>query len=87
MEIKFGEGKTEYGPGAAIEMTGDEVAVAIMTWLMAHDVHILGARTVTVNGQLCETARVYVDPSGFVVAKGELMSGRGPLTNGTRDHD
>ena len=29
MEIKFGDGPTEYGPGVAIEMSGDEVALAI----------------------------------------------------------
>lgn len=77
MEIKFGEGKTEYGPGVAIEMTGDEVALAIFAWLVAHGVHIDGARTVTVNGELCEDGRVYVDPSGSVVADGKRFLGRG----------
>lgn len=79
MDIKFGEGTTEYGPGVAIEMTGDEVALAIFAWLVAHDVHIVGARTVTVNGELCEGGRVYVDPSGFVVAGGKRFLGRGRI--------
>lgn len=78
MEIKFGGGTTEFGPGVSIEMTGDEVAMAIDAWLVAHDVHVRGPRTVRVNGALCEAGEVYVDPSGFVVADGERFSGRGP---------
>lgn len=77
MDVKHGEGKTEFGPGVSIELTGDEVASAIYTWLTAHEVHIRGAATITVNGELCEAGRVYVDPSGFVVAKGLRLSGRG----------
>lgn len=79
MEIRFGDGKTEYGPGVAIEMTGDEVALAIFAWLVARDVHILGARTVTINGELCEAGMVYVDPGGAVVADGKRFSGRGQI--------
>lgn len=79
MEIRFGDGKTEYGPGVAIEMTGDEVALAIFAWLVARDVHISGARTVTVNGELCEAGRVYVDPGASVVADGKRFSGRGHI--------
>jgi hypothetical protein len=77
MEVKYGDGKTEYGPGVSIELTGDEVAIAISAYLVSHGVHISGPRTVTVNGDLCEAAEVYVDPSGFVVANGERLSGRG----------
>ena len=77
MIVKRGEGRTEYGPGISIELTGDEVATAISTWLVAHDVHINGPRTVTVNGELCASGHVYVDPSGFVIADGEKLSGRG----------
>lgn len=29
MNIGFGKGMTKYGPGVAIELTGDEVATAI----------------------------------------------------------
>ena len=78
MEVKFGEGTTEFGPGVNIEMTGDEVATAINAWLAAHGVCVSGPRAVTVNGALCEAGKVYVDPSGFVVANGERFSGRGP---------
>lgn len=80
MEIKHGNGTTEYGPGVLIELTGDEVAVAIYAYLVAHGVHIDGPRTVTVNGDLCETGRVYVDPSGSVVSKGGRLSGRSTHT-------
>lgn len=78
MEIQYGNGKTEFGPGVAIAMTGDEVARAIDAWLVAQGIVVRGPRTVTVNGSLCETGNVYVDPSGFVVARGEKFSGRGP---------
>lgn len=75
--IKRGDGKTQYGPGVSIELTGDEVATAIAAYLVAHDINISGARTITVNGELCETGHVYVDPGGFVVSDGEKISGRG----------
>jgi len=78
MRIEYGKGSTEFGPGVNIELTGDEVAIAIDAYLVAHGVHVDGPRTVTVNGELCEHGRVYVDPSGFAVANGERFSGRGP---------
>jgi hypothetical protein len=78
MEIKYGEGKTEYGPGVDINLTGNEVATAIAAYLMAHDIIVSGARTIRVNGELCKEGRVYVDPSGYVITEdGEKMSGRG----------
>lgn len=60
----------------SIELTGDEVATAISAYLVARGVHVDGPRTITVNGELCEAGRVYVDPSGFVVHEGERISGR-----------
>lgn len=81
MEIKSGEGTTKYGPGVSIKLTGDEVASAISAWLVAHGVYISGPRTVTVNGDLCSDGLVYVDPSGFVIANGEGLSGRDPEIN------
>lgn len=78
MKIRYGNGPTEYGPGVAIHLTGDEVAIAIFAWLVAKGVHVEGPRTVTVNGALCETGKVYVDPNGFVITpRGEKLSGRG----------
>lgn len=77
MEISHGNGKTEYGPGVLIKLTGSEVVDAIHAYLVARRVHINGPRTVTVNGKLCEEDEVYVDPSGFVVNKGNKLSGRG----------
>ena len=79
MDIKFGSGPTEYGPGVEIELTGDEVALAIDTWLTAQNVHVRGARTVTVNGEMCERGRVYVDPSAFVMADGKRWNGHGNI--------
>jgi hypothetical protein len=78
MKVTYGLGKTEYGPGVSIELDGDEVATAIDAYLVAHGIHVSGARTITVNGELCEHGRAYVDPSGFVIADGRRFSGRGP---------
>lgn len=66
-----------YGPGVSVELTGDEVATAIDAYLVARGICVRGPRTITVNGGLCETGRIYVDPSGFVVADGEKFDGRG----------
>ncbi len=78
MKIKHGNGHTEYGPGVDIALSGEEVATAIMAYLVARGVCVDGPRTVTVNGELCESGRIYVDPSGFVInEKGVRYSGRG----------
>jgi hypothetical protein len=81
MEIKYGKGTTQYGPGVSIELTRDEVAIAIDAWLVGQGVHVSGARTTTVNGELCRSGHVYVDPSGEVIATGERFSGSGPEGN------
>ena len=77
MNIEYGKGMTEYGPGVRINLSGDEVVQAVSDYLVAHGVHVNGARTVTVNGSPCGDGRVYVDPSGFVIAEGKKYSGRG----------
>jgi len=77
MNVKYGEGKTEYGPGVSIDLSGDEVALAIGAYLVAHGIHVHGSRTITVNGELCDKGHIYVDPSGFVIADGEKYDGRG----------
>jgi len=77
MKIKFGKGKTIYGPGVQINLTGNEVAMAIYTYLTAHNVHIDGAATIRVNGELCKGGEIYVDPGARVIAKGVGWNGRG----------
>lgn len=77
MNIKYGNGTTEYGPGVSIDIDGGEVATAINVYLVAHGVHVNGPRTITVNDGLCKTGKVYVDPSGFVIRDGVKFSGRG----------
>lgn len=77
MIIKHGEGKTEFGPGVVVELTGDEVAVAIDAWLVANGVHVVGPRTIKVNGELCQRGWIYVDPSGMVNYGASSYSGRG----------
>jgi hypothetical protein len=76
MKIKKGNEITQYGPGVDILLTGDEVATAIHSYLMARGVHISGARTTYVNGLLCQSGHVYVDPSGFVISDGNKINGR-----------
>lgn len=78
MNIKHGNGPTKWGPGVEISLTGEEVAVAIGAYLVAHQVYVQGPRTITVNGSLCDEGEVYVDPSGFVLSDGIKISGRGP---------
>lgn len=88
MEIEYGEARTEYGPGVNIDLTGDEVAIAIDAWLVAHGVRVSGPRTTTVNGKLCEGGRVYVDPSGVVhLQSGIFLSGRGLDHSSTGEGD
>lgn len=81
MNIKYGNGHAEYGPGVEINLTGDEVATAILAYLAAHNIYVEGPRTVTVNGALCKDGQVYVDPAGNVYADGVTYSGRGENTH------
>lgn len=67
MEIKPGQSHPIWGTGVSIELTGDEVAIAIIAYLVANSVHVSGPRTIRVNGELCEFGSIYVDPSGFVI--------------------
>ena len=71
-------------PAVAIELTGDEVAMAIDVYLHAQGVIIRGPRTIQVNGALCESGRVYVDPSGFVIHEGERLGDNSTRSN--QDH-
>lgn len=67
MNIEYGQGKTKYGRGVLITLSGQEVARAIYAYLTAHQVDIEGPATITVNGELIKSGSVYVDPAGFVV--------------------
>jgi hypothetical protein len=78
-KVKMGRGRTEFGPGIEVSLTGDEVAIAIDAFLVAHGVHVDGPRTISVNGELCKVGSIYVDPSGFVVSGGKKYSGRGTI--------
>lgn len=66
MEIKHGNLVLKEGRGVEISLSGDELATAIDAYLVAHGICVRGPRTVRVNGEMCESARVFVDPSGFV---------------------
>lgn len=78
MKIYHGGGPTEYGPGVQVDLTGEEVARAILAYIVARGVHIEGPKTIRVNGEMLENGGIYVDPSGFVITKkGKKISGRG----------
>lgn len=77
MNIQFGKGKTKYGPGVEINLTGKEIATAIDAYLVSLGIYVNGARTISVNNDLCHFGQIYVDPSGFVISDGEKWSGRG----------
>ena len=72
MKIKF----DKKALGVDIHLSGDEVATAIDAYLVSHSIHVNGPRTITVNGQLCEVGKVYVDPSGQVIAEGERITSK-----------
>lgn len=77
MKVEFGKGTTEFGPGVDIFLSDREVATAISAYLVAHEIHIDGPRTIIVNDDLCDSGRIYVDPEGSVVTDGVRYSGRG----------
>lgn len=79
MNVQLGKGMTEYGPGVEITLNGDELALAITAYLSDNGIMIRGPRTVTVNGQHCAEAMVYVDPSGTVVYGSHTIDGRGNI--------
>lgn len=75
MKIGYGEGKTKYGSGVSIDLSGEDLASAIDLYIYSKGYYVEGARTITVKGELCEQANVYVDPSGFVIYNGERYDG------------
>jgi hypothetical protein len=79
MKIEYGTGPTPYGPGVNIKLDAGEIVLAIHAWLVANDVHIVGPRTITMENKLLTDGKVYVDPVGRVIFKGEEFSGRGPI--------
>ena len=74
MKIGKGDSAGIYSEGTVIELTGDEVALAIDSWVYSQGVVIDGARTVRVNEVNIESAYIYVDPSGRVIKRGEVLS-------------
>ena len=69
MNIDDGKGRDKYENGVQIDLTGDEVAIAIDAYLVSQRVHVSGPRIITVNGILIKTGRIYVDPEGFVIKR------------------
>lgn len=78
MIIKKGKGKTKYGPGIKIKLYPMDMVLAIHAYLAAHDVHITGARTITVDRKILKDTKteIYVDPSADVIQYGRKWNGR-----------
>jgi hypothetical protein len=76
MNIYYGDGATKFGTGVQIDLTGDEVALAIDAYLVSHKVNVIGPRTICVNGSLIESGGVYIDPCGYVIHDGNRYDGR-----------
>ncbi len=74
MLVKQGKRRTEHGLGVCLELTGDEVARAIVAGLGVLGVHISGSGTLTVNGATCAFGCVNIDQPGFVIANGSKIS-------------
>lgn len=68
---------SKVGDGVEVNLTGDELAMAVDLFLYSRQVLVVGPRTVKVNGQKCESAQVYVDPSGYVMDNGTRYRGNG----------
>ena len=79
MRIKYGPGKTKYGPGVQIKLTPTEIVLAIHAYIMAHGVNIYGPRTTRIDGHLVRGGEIYVDPSGSVMCKGKRICGNGKI--------
>jgi len=78
MTVQEGDGKTEFGKGVNINLTGDDIALAIYSWLVGQGVFIVGGRTIRINEELCSNSQVYVDPSGYVVFNGVVYGEGNP---------
>jgi len=76
MKIKEGQGTTEFGKGINIKLTEIDIALAIYAYLVANDVHIEGAATIRLGGELISKGSIYVDPSGSVISNGKRYCGR-----------
>ena len=59
-----------YGPSVSVELSGNEVALAIMAYLVARDVHVCGPQTIRVNGEIITGGSLYVGPSGYLIKGG-----------------
>ena len=68
MKIKYGKEIT--GVGVDIELTGDEIASAIIKYISSRKVTTHGPITVSVNGHLCLEGKIHVFSPGFVIHKG-----------------
>ena len=58
-----------------IELTGNEVEIAIDAWLVAQSIYVDGPRTITVNGKLIGRGEVHIASEGFVIHEGIKHSG------------
>ena len=63
------------GVATEIHLNGNELATAILTYLTSKSVVHTGSITISVNGELCDNAKIYVYPEGQVLRKGKRYYG------------
>lgn len=88
VEVKYGNGKTEYGPGVLITFDANDICRFIISALEErYGITIGGPRTIKIGGELIQgDGSIYVDSSGSAVCGDLLYSGRGP-SGGDADLD
>jgi hypothetical protein len=84
MKIEQGKGVSAYGPGVDIHLSADEVATAIDAYIVAHGAHVVGPRTVLIDGWGVNAGVVHVDPSGKVFHDGRVTEGGPQVFEGQR---
>lgn len=58
-----------------IALSDTEVALALDAYVVAHGLHVMGPRTLLVNGKIIERGQVIVDPTGAVNTPTERIEG------------
>jgi len=77
MDINYGNGTSDVGPGICIRLSKEDVERAIQDYLDLKDVKIQGDYSIAVSGVRVTGAEINVDAFGVVEHEGREYSGRG----------
>lgn len=78
MHVGYGKVLTEAGPGIRVQLTSQEVEIAIRCYLTAHCLQLHGDYKITIDNAPVGDAEILVEPAGYVVVRGKKMCGGGP---------